>query len=229
MATRICQASVLSPLERETSRHRTNEPPLPASTPPRTPSQWPAVPPAATATARVRTPPSSKSSYTKIPTIGKFSTSEKNKSERLTFFVSSQTSRTPSRASTAVSPTRRSASSISAASALVSTSSRLASTWSPTSTNSFLPRFVTIRSDLRLEWENGDGGILMDEILRWWTLWRNYFDMERWTDGFLELQALEAARISANKYLVKIAGKDAFHMRIRYVELLELEQLEPDG
>jgi len=27
--------------------------------------------------------------------------------------------------------------------------------------------------------------------------------------------ALEAARISANKYMVKIAGKDAFHLRIR--------------
>lgn len=50
--------------------------------------------------------------------------------------------------------------------------------------------------------------------------------MERWTDGLLRLQALEAARISANKYLVKIAGKDAFHMRIRYVETLELEHLE---
>jgi len=31
----------------------------------------------------------------------------------------------------------------------------------------------------------------------------------------LSSEALEAARISANKYLVKIAGKDAFHMRIR--------------
>jgi large subunit ribosomal protein L10e len=31
----------------------------------------------------------------------------------------------------------------------------------------------------------------------------------------LSSEALEAARICANKYLVKIAGKDAFHMRIR--------------
>ena len=28
-------------------------------------------------------------------------------------------------------------------------------------------------------------------------------------------EALEAARVSANKYMVKFAGKDAFHMRIR--------------
>jgi len=28
-------------------------------------------------------------------------------------------------------------------------------------------------------------------------------------------EALEAARIAANKYMVKFAGKDAFHMRIR--------------
>ncbi|CUS13364.1 unnamed protein product [Tuber aestivum] len=32
----------------------------------------------------------------------------------------------------------------------------------------------------------------------------------------LSSEALEAARICANKYLVKSAGKDGFHMRIRY-------------
>lgn len=32
----------------------------------------------------------------------------------------------------------------------------------------------------------------------------------------LSSEALEAARISANKYLVKLAGKDGFHLRIRY-------------
>eukprot|EP00698_Gefionella_okellyi_P009010 TRINITY_DN225_c0_g2_i2.p1 TRINITY_DN225_c0_g2~~TRINITY_DN225_c0_g2_i2.p1 ORF type:complete len:222 (+),score=52.44 TRINITY_DN225_c0_g2_i2:44-667(+) len=31
----------------------------------------------------------------------------------------------------------------------------------------------------------------------------------------LSSEALEAARISANKYLTKFAGKDAFHMRVR--------------
>jgi len=31
----------------------------------------------------------------------------------------------------------------------------------------------------------------------------------------LSSEALEAARISANKYIVKMAGKDAFHMRVR--------------
>ena len=31
----------------------------------------------------------------------------------------------------------------------------------------------------------------------------------------LFLQALEAARICANKYLVKNCGKDSFHMRVR--------------
>ena len=31
----------------------------------------------------------------------------------------------------------------------------------------------------------------------------------------LSSEALEAARITANKYIVKMAGKDAFHMRVR--------------
>lgn len=31
----------------------------------------------------------------------------------------------------------------------------------------------------------------------------------------LTSEALEAARVSANKYMAKYAGKDAFHMRIR--------------
>lgn len=31
----------------------------------------------------------------------------------------------------------------------------------------------------------------------------------------LTSEALEAARVSANKYMTKFAGKDAFHMRIR--------------
>merc|ERR1711964_258196 len=31
----------------------------------------------------------------------------------------------------------------------------------------------------------------------------------------LSSEALEAARICANKYMVKVAGKDAFHIRIR--------------
>lgn len=31
----------------------------------------------------------------------------------------------------------------------------------------------------------------------------------------LTSEALEAARVSANKYMAKFAGKDAFHMRIR--------------
>ena len=37
----------------------------------------------------------------------------------------------------------------------------------------------------------------------------------------LSSEALEAARISANKYLVKLAGKDGFHLRIRYVSLAD--------
>merc|ERR1712150_235927 len=31
----------------------------------------------------------------------------------------------------------------------------------------------------------------------------------------LSSEALEAARICANKYMVKVAGKDAFHLRVR--------------
>lgn len=31
----------------------------------------------------------------------------------------------------------------------------------------------------------------------------------------LSSEALEASRISCNKYIVKLAGKDSFHMRIR--------------
>lgn len=31
----------------------------------------------------------------------------------------------------------------------------------------------------------------------------------------LSSEALEAGRIAANKYMVKNAGKDAFHMRVR--------------
>jgi len=37
------------------------------------------------------------------------------------------------------------------------------------------------------------------------------------SDEFEQLssEALEAARICANKYIVKYAGKDSFHMRVR--------------
>ena len=31
----------------------------------------------------------------------------------------------------------------------------------------------------------------------------------------LSSEALEAARICANKYITKVAGKDAFHLRVR--------------
>lgn len=36
-----------------------------------------------------------------------------------------------------------------------------------------------------------------------------------WEKENVSSEALEAARIAANKYMVKFAGKDAFHLRIR--------------
>ena len=36
-----------------------------------------------------------------------------------------------------------------------------------------------------------------------------------WEKENVSSEALEAARIAANKYMVKYAGKDAFHLRIR--------------
>ena len=36
-----------------------------------------------------------------------------------------------------------------------------------------------------------------------------------WEKENISSEALEAARIAANKYMVKNAGKDAFHLRVR--------------
>lgn len=42
-----------------------------------------------------------------------------------------------------------------------------------------------------------------------------FFSMCSWEKENVSSEALEAARIAANKYMVKHAGKDAFHLRIR--------------
>lgn len=40
-------------------------------------------------------------------------------------------------------------------------------------------------------------------------------DVCSWEKENISSEALEAARIAANKYMVKNAGKDAFHLRVR--------------
>jgi large subunit ribosomal protein L10e len=39
--------------------------------------------------------------------------------------------------------------------------------------------------------------------------------LHRWEKENVSSEALEAARVAANKYMVKNAGKEAFHLRVR--------------
>ena len=47
----------------------------------------------------------------------------------------------------------------------------------------------------------------------------------------MSAEALEAARIAANKYMTKYAGKDSFHMRVRVhpFHVLRINKARPRG
>lgn len=113
----------------------------------------------------------------------------------------------PNLASTVVYPTLKSASSISAGNVRTSMSFLFACTWSPTNTNNYLPKLSRQPVSVRTSTLLSQRAISPPNVL---PLRPSNIHARPQMKVYCQL-----TRLSRDRYLVKVAGKEGFHLRVR--------------